>query len=90
MEKCYSLMRRLNDGTFDIYEVNLTVPFSAIRKEFKRIEIFFLICSFVLLLGAYNNSVTIRLGDKYDIWSKLEATQPRSIFGIKRRSINKT
>ena len=97
--------------------------FSATRKEFRRIEIFFLICSFitlliwfsgffyqygtntiinigldkmmgicsfVLLLGAYNNSVTIRLGDKYDIWSKLKATQPRSIFGIKRRGINKT
>ena len=46
------------------------------------------ICSFVLLLGAYNNSVTIRLGDKYDIWSKLEATQPKSIFGIKRKTNN--
>ena len=97
--------------------------FSATRREFKRIEVFFLscsvvtllvwfsgffyrygtynilgigldqlmgICSFVLLAGAYNNSVTIRLGDKYDIWSKLESTQPKSIFGIKRRPINKT
>lgn len=92
--------------------------FSATRKEFKRIEVFFLvccfisaaiwvsgffyvypmnnlihmrfdqlmgICSFVLLLGAYNNSVTIRLGDKYDIWSKLEATQPKTILGIIRK-----
>lgn len=42
-------------------------------------------CSFVLLLGAYNNSISIRLGDKYDIWSKLEATQPEVMFGIFKR-----
>ncbi len=92
--------------------------FSATRIEFKRIEIFFLVCclltgsiwlsgffynypnnnimnfgidqlmgfcSFVLLLGAYNNAVSIRLGDKYDIWSKLEATQPKSILGLLRK-----
>lgn len=47
------------------------------------------ICSFVLLLGSYN-SVTIRLGDKYDIWSKLEATQPNTIFGILRKKKEKT
>jgi len=47
-------------------------------------------CSFLALLGAYNNSISIRLGDKYDIWSKLEATQPEVLFGfIKRRKIPK-
>lgn len=91
--------------------------FSATRKEFKRIEIFFLtcsfitglvwfsgfffeypgtlfsihvdelmgFCSFVLLFGAYNNAVSIRLGDKYDIWSKLEATQPKVMFWVVKR-----
>ena len=90
---------------------------SATRQEFKKIELFFVICSgltgaiwfsgffyqyqqtlftihldqlmgfcsFVLLLGAYNNSVSIRLGDKYDVWSKLEATQPGALFGITYR-----
>ena len=42
-------------------------------------------CSFVLLLGAYNNSLSIRLGDKYDIWAKLEATQENTWFGIFKR-----
>lgn len=94
--------------------------FSATRKEFQRIEIFFVVfslfttslwlsgfyweygpaslpfikvnmdtlfglCSVVLLLGAYNNSISIRLGDKYDVWSKLEATQPEMMFGIFKR-----
>ena len=94
--------------------------FSATRKEFKRIEIFFAVfallaasfwlsgfyweygtalvpfidikiddlvgfCSVLLLLGAYNNSISIRLGDKYDIWSKLEATQPDVLFGFAKR-----
>jgi hypothetical protein len=98
---------------------------SATRKEFQRIEIFFVVCglftasfwfssfyfsygdsplpfievsignligfcSVLLLLGAYNSSISIRLGDKYDIWSKLEATQPELMFGIfKRRKSNK-
>lgn len=95
--------------------------FSATRKEFKRIELFFLICSvitaaiwfsgffysygatslqlpfdqlmgissFILLLGAYNNSLSIRVGDKYDIWSKLEATQPNTLFGFAKRKKGK-
>jgi len=98
--------------------------FSASRKEFQRIEIFFVVfslfttsfwlsgfylqygpaplpfidvsidslfgfCSVLLLLGAYNNSISIRLGDKYDIWSKLEATQPDTMFGIFKRKKNK-
>jgi len=94
--------------------------FSATRKEFRRIEIFFLIgslltgliwlsgffylyepalssirldelmgfCSFILVLGAYNNSVSIQLGDKYDIWAKLEITQPDVLFGLFKRQKN--
>ncbi|NMP32715.1 helix-turn-helix transcriptional regulator [Thalassotalea sp. M1531] len=86
--------------------------FSATRKEFERIEVFFAILAFftglisltgfyisygatllsitfdqlmglaciTLILGAYNCSISIRLGDKYDIWSKLEATQPKPLF----------
>ncbi len=34
------------------------------------------------LFCAYNFSVAIRVGDKYDLWSKLEATQPSGIFGF--------
>jgi transcriptional regulator with XRE-family HTH domain len=94
--------------------------FSATRKEFQKIEIFFVIfslftasfwlssfyfsygpaplpfidvnigdligfCSVISFLGAYNNSISIRLGDKYDIWSKLELTQPKLMFGIFKR-----
>jgi len=94
--------------------------FSATRKEFRRIELFFLICSlltglvwlsgffyqydptlfsihldelmgfcsFLLILGAYNCSVSIQLGDKYDIWAKLEATQPDMFFGLLKRQKN--
>ena len=96
---------------------------SATRKEFQRIEIFFVVfailtasfwlssfyftyraaplpfidvsignligfCSVILFLGAYNNSISIRLGDKYDIWSKLEVTQPDLMFGMFKRSKN--
>ncbi len=32
------------------------------------------LCGF---LGAYNISMTIRVGDKYDVWSRLEATLPK-------------
>ena len=42
------------------------------------IEVTGTLCGF---LGAYNVSVTIRVGDKYDIWSRLESTLPRGIFG---------
>ena len=94
--------------------------FSATRKEFQKIEIFFVVCalftasfwcssfyfsyaaaplsfievsignligfcSVLLLLGAYNNSISIRLGDKYDIWSKLEVTQPEMMFSLLKR-----
>lgn len=37
------------------------------------------LCSF---LGAYNISMTIRVGDKYDVWSRLEATLPKRFFGL--------
>lgn len=81
---------------------------SASRKEFQKIEIFFLLLAalflslipvvyflqyspraiyimifgtFCGLLGAYNISVTVRVGDSYDIWSRLESTLPKGIFG---------
>lgn len=79
--------------------------FSASRKEFKKVEIFFLLMSLLLgiacaiswqmdhpvyqvalfasvmcLLGAYNVSISIRIGDKYDVWSKLEVTLPKPFF----------
>lgn len=34
-------------------------------------------------LGAYNSALIIRIGDKYDVWSRLEATIPKGFFGIK-------
>jgi len=37
------------------------------------------LCTF---FAAYNISITIRVGDKYDIWSRLEPTLPRNIFGF--------
>lgn len=36
--------------------------------------------SIMCLLGAYNVSISIRIGDKYDVWSKLEATLPKPFF----------
>lgn len=81
--------------------------FGASRKEFQKIEIFFLFIgvlflslipmvyffkhspmgacvmafgAFCGLLGAYNVSVTVRAGDRFDIWSRLESTLPQSIF----------
>ncbi|MFT4925341.1 MAG: transcriptional regulator with XRE-family HTH domain [Phenylobacterium sp.] len=84
--------------------------FTASRKEFQKIELFFLVvgsfCGLIWLtntlwvyapqlpqwiqavgtfagfFGAYNSSVTIRVGDKYDIWSRLESTLPRGVFGF--------
>lgn len=38
--------------------------------------------SFCTLAGAYNVSITIRTADKYDVWSRLEATLPKSFFGF--------
>lgn len=35
---------------------------------------------FCTLDGAYNVSVTIRAADKYDVWSRLEATLPKRPF----------
>jgi transcriptional regulator with XRE-family HTH domain len=48
-----------------------------------RFAMFGSLCSF---LGAYNISISIRIGDKYDIWSKLEATLPNSIFSKVKRN----
>ena len=36
--------------------------------------------------GAYNISISIRVGDKYDVWSKLETTLPKGLFGFKKFS----
>ncbi|MEW6982089.1 helix-turn-helix domain-containing protein [Colwelliaceae bacterium 6471] len=38
--------------------------------------------SIICLVGAYNVSTTIRVGDKYDIWSRLAATQSGKFFGL--------
>ena len=36
-----------------------------------------------MLIGAYSMSLNIRLGDKYDVWSRLEATMPqKGVFGV--------
>lgn len=83
--------------------------FSASRKEFKKIELFFVILSLcflaswglnlmfdlaslpegilmlgslLTLAGAYNASVTIRTADKYDVWSRPEATIPNRSFRV--------
>lgn len=45
---------------------------------------FFGLCGVACLFCAYSFSVSIRVGDKYDVWSKLEATQPGGIFGLFR------
>jgi len=44
--------------------------------------------SLSLLAGAYVISATIRLGDKYDIWSRLEATQPKGFLGFGGQKTN--
>jgi len=43
---------------------------------------FFGLCAVGCLFCAYNFSLTIRIGDKYDLWSKLESTQPGGLFGF--------
>jgi hypothetical protein len=35
--------------------------------------------------GAYNISISIRVGDKYDVWSKLESTLLKGLFGFLKR-----
>ncbi len=47
-----------------------------------RFAMFGSLCSF---LGAYNISISIRIGDKYDVWSKLEPTLPKGLFGFVKR-----
>ena len=47
---------------------------------------FFGLCGVGCLFCAYNFSIAIRVGDKYDVWSKLEATQPGGVFGFFRNS----
>ena len=47
-----------------------------------RVAMFGCLCSF---LGAYNISISIRVGDKYDVWSKLESTLPKSLFGFLKK-----
>jgi transcriptional regulator with XRE-family HTH domain len=44
-----------------------------------RLAMFGSLCSF---FGAYNISVSIRVGDKYDVWSRLESTLPKGLFGF--------
>lgn len=38
--------------------------------------------------GAYNVSISIRIGDKYDVWSKLELTLPKTWFGFIKKNKN--
>lgn len=41
-----------------------------------------------MLVGAYSMSTSLRLGDKYDVWSRLEATTPRKgVFGRQKVSV---
>jgi transcriptional regulator with XRE-family HTH domain len=47
-----------------------------------RIAMFGCLCCF---FGAYNISISIRVGDKYDVWSKLESTLPKGLFSFLKR-----
>jgi transcriptional regulator with XRE-family HTH domain len=48
-----------------------------------RVAMFGSLCSF---FGAYNISISIRVGDKYDVWSRLEVTLPqKGLFGFVKR-----
>jgi transcriptional regulator with XRE-family HTH domain len=38
------------------------------------------------LWGAYSMSMNIRLGDKYDVWSRLETTSPNGLFGLRKKT----
>jgi hypothetical protein len=45
-----------------------------------RFAMFGTLCCF---FGAYNISISIRVGDKYDVWSRLEVTLPqKGLFGF--------
>jgi transcriptional regulator with XRE-family HTH domain len=45
-----------------------------------RIAMFGSLCCY---FGAYNISISIRVGDKYDVWSRLEVTLPKKgLFGF--------
>ena len=48
-----------------------------------RFAMFGSLCGF---FGAYNISISIRVGDKYDVWSKLESTIPKGLFGFLKRN----
>lgn len=48
-----------------------------------RIAMFGCLSSF---FGAYNISISIRVGDKYDVWSKLASTLPKGLFGFYKRN----
>jgi len=50
-----------------------------------KMDDFFGLCAVGCLFSAYSFSVAIRVGDKYDVWSKLEATQPGRMFGFFRK-----
>jgi transcriptional regulator with XRE-family HTH domain len=71
---------------FEFFCIFLTITFaitwaflsmSDSEKLSVKISIFGFICT---LIGAYNISITIRVGDKYDIWSRLEPTLQSGIF----------
>lgn len=53
-----------------------------IENDIYRIGMFACISCF---LGAYNVSISIRVGDKYALWSKLESTLPKGLFGVFRK-----
>ena len=36
--------------------------------------------------GAYNISISIRIGDKYQVWTRLERTLPNRYFGLFKKS----
>lgn len=59
--------------------LSIFLVFSESEQYSVNISIFGFICT---LLGAYNISITIRVGDKYDIWSRLEPTLSGGIFGF--------
>tara|TARA_R100001377_G_scaffold65307_1_gene40701 strand:+ start:2897 stop:3415 length:519 start_codon:yes stop_codon:yes gene_type:complete len=53
---------------------------SAAENPISRFAMLGSLCAF---LGAYKTSISIRLGDSYDAWSKLESTIPRGWFGFR-------
>jgi len=55
---------------------------SLMDSSIYRIAMFGCLCSF---FGAYNISISIRVGDKYDVWSKLESNLPKSLFGFVKK-----